>query len=111
KWVPPVPPAIKLQPQSCAWCGKPIKEIAIAISEPNTNKPVHFDCVINSISEKERLERGDTVSYIGGGRFGIVHFKNPHNTQDFRIKKIFEWENKDYRSEWREILSGHFSVT
>jgi hypothetical protein len=96
---------------SCAFCGKAIKDITLALSEPNSGNPVHFDCVINRIIENEVLESGDMVSYIGGGRFGIIHFNNPPDTRDFIIKKIFEWENKENRSEWRVTISDHFSVT
>jgi hypothetical protein len=111
KWVPPKPPAISLPPASCAWCGKPIKDISTAIAEPDSGEPVHFDCVIDRIVERETLESGDTVSYIGGGRFGIVHYNNPPDIRDFTIKKIFEWEIKENRSEWRVKMSDHFSVT
>lgn len=111
QWIPPSPPSAPLPTASCAWCDKPIKDISTAISEPDTGKPVHFDCIINRIIERENLENGDTVSYIGGGRFGIVHFNNPPDTRDFRIKKIFEWENREVRSEWRVTISDYFSVT
>jgi len=111
KWVPPVPPSEPLPAASCAWCDKPIKDISLAISEPDTGKPVHFECVINRIIEGENLESGDTVSYIGGGRFGIVHFNNPPDTRDFTIKKILEWEKKENRSDWRVTISEHFSIT
>ncbi|MDR0494026.1 MAG: hypothetical protein LBG95_00140 [Treponema sp.] len=111
KWVPPVPPSDPLPAASCAWCDKPIKNISEAISEPDTGKPVHLDCVINRIIERENLESGDTIGYIGGGRFGIIHYNNPPDIRDFKIKKIFEWENKELRSEWRVTLCDHFSVT
>ena len=111
KWTPPRPPAFSMPAASCPWCNKPIKEMTTAICEPDTGKPVHFDCVINRIVEREVLETGDTVSYIGGGRFGIVHYNNPPDTRDFRIKKIFEWEKKEGRSEWRVTISDYFSVT
>jgi hypothetical protein len=111
KWVPPQVPDTSLPVAACAWCEKPIKDISTALSEPDTGKPVHFDCVINRIIERENLGNGDTVSYIGGGRFGIVHFNNPPDTRDFKIKKILEWENKENRSEWRVTMSEHFSVT
>jgi len=111
KWVPPKPPALSLPSVSCAWCGKPIKEMSMAISEPVSGKPVHFDCAINRIIEEEVLEKGDTVSYIGGGRFGIIHYNNPPDIRDFKIRKVLEWENKENRSEWRVAISDYFTIT
>jgi hypothetical protein len=112
KWVPPPKqPAPSLPAISCVWCGKPIDDMSTAVTEPASGKPVHFDCAINHIIEEEVLERGDTVSYIGGGRFGVIHFNNPPDTRDFRIKKILEWENRENRSEWRTAISDYFTVT
>jgi len=114
KWVPPQMPSLPIPTASCAWCDKPIKDvkdISIAMSEPGTGRPIHFDCVIDRIMGREELESGDTISYIGGGRFGVVHFNNPPDTRDFKIKKILEWEDKEIRSEWRATISDHFSTT
>ena len=111
KWVPPVPPSVSLPAASCAWCDKPIENISEAVSEPDSGKPVHLECVINRLMEREHLESGDKLDYIGGGRFGIVHFNNPPDVRDFKIKKIFEWENKEIRSDWRVTLCDHFSIT
>jgi hypothetical protein len=72
---------------------------------------VHFDCVIERITGGESLEPGDAVAYIGGGRFGVVHFNNLPDTKDFKIKKILEWEDKENRAEWRKTISDHFSMT
>ena len=139
KWT---PPKIKTEPlpiSDCAWCGKPIRDISAAIADKDTGAPVHFDCVISRITFGERLEKGETVTYIGGGRFGIVCFdtpaaqnkdaqaKSPGSMQarqepdrkiaappanrDFNIKKIIEWENKDKRAEWRSVICDHYSVT
>ena len=111
KWVPPKPPSEPLPESFCAWCDKPVKDISAAITDQESGKPVHFDCVISRITERETLEAGDTVSYIGGGRFGIVHFNNPPDTKNFTIKKVFEWEIKENRSEWRVKISDYFSIT
>ena len=111
KWIPPQAPALILPDVTCIWCDTPVKDITSAIADPETGKPVHFDCVMNRITERETLESGDTVSYIGGGRFGIIHYNNPPDTRDFTIKKIFEWEKKENRSEWRVTISDHFTVT
>jgi hypothetical protein len=103
---------------NCPWCGKPIKDIASAITDKETGVPVHFDCVIARIAGGENLEKGDAVVYIGGGRFGVVHFNAPSEYQGkpadgkpFTIKQVFEWENKENRAEWRSSVSDHYSIT
>jgi len=59
----------------------------------------------------ENLDPNDNVCYIGGGRFGIIHYNNLPDTRDFFIKKILEWENKDINNEWRRPISEYFSIT
>jgi hypothetical protein len=101
----------------CPWCGKPIRDLASAMADKDSGEPVHFDCVAARIAQSEILEKGDAVIYIGGGRFGVVHFggaENQSRSEDgksFTIKKIIEWENKDNRAEWRSTVSDHYSVT
>lgn len=111
KWTPPKPPPLSMPQASCPWCEKPIKDIMSAICDPETGVPVHFDCVISRITAREILGTGDSVGYIGGGRFGIIHHSNPANAKNFKIKKIFEWENKEKRGNWREAISNYFSAT
>jgi hypothetical protein len=94
----------------CPYCGAPIKELACAVSDKN-GEAAHFECVQKRISAAERLEKGDTVTYIGGGRFGIVAFANPRVPKSFKIKKIIEWEKKDTHAEWRDGIADHFSLT
>ncbi|MCL2244294.1 MAG: hypothetical protein FWC03_07480 [Treponema sp.] len=111
RWTAPVQPANPITTPDCPWCGKPIKDIAAAISDKETGVPVHFDCVLARITEMETLDTNDSVCYIGGGRFGVVHYNNPPDVKDFVIKKIFEWEEKDNNAEWRRPISEYFSVT
>jgi hypothetical protein len=98
----------------CPWCGKPIQDISLAISDKDTGVPVHFECVVTRITGGEILEKGDVVTYIGGGRFGVVCFGGSGDShlasRDFRIKKIIEWENKDKRAEWRSVICEHYLV-
>jgi hypothetical protein len=94
----------------CPYCNEPIKDLASAIADMN-EKAVHFECVQKRISAMEKLAKGDTVAYIGGGRFGIVAFENPQAPKSFRIKKIIEWEQKDKRADWRTHIADHFSLT
>jgi len=76
KWIPPKFNTEPLPVYDCPWCGRPIRDLSQAIADKNTGLPLHFDCVAAKIAEGENLEKGDAVTYIGGGRFGIVNFKN-----------------------------------
>jgi len=111
QWTPPKVSTEALPVLECLYCSKPIKDIATAISDKNSGKAVHFDCVIARISQNEKLEHGETISYIGGGRFGIVKYNNPSGNQGLSIKKIFEWAIRENRAEWRQTISDHYSVT
>ncbi|MCL2809948.1 MAG: hypothetical protein FWD24_07815 [Treponema sp.] len=111
QWTAPELPVNPMTTPDCPWCGKPIKDIATAICDKDTGLPVHFDCVLARITELEKLEMNDGICYIGGGRFGVVHYNNPPDTRDFTIKKIYEWEAKDNKNEWRRPISEYFSIT
>jgi len=110
RWIPPVINNEPLPNPDCPWCGKPIRDISSAITDRNTGAPVHFDCVAARIAETEKPENGDTVSYLGGGRFGIISCSGGEN-RNFKIKKIIEWENNDKKAEWRLKISDHYTVT
>jgi hypothetical protein len=110
RWSPPQISAEPIPVPNCPLCGKPIKDISAAITDKLSGVPVHFDCAIARIAEGENLGAGDTITYIGGGRFGVVHFPNPQDTRNFTIKKIFELEDKDSRADWRKNISDRYSV-
>jgi len=110
-WKPPVISTEPLPTPDCPYCGKQIKDITMAIADKDTNTPVHFDCVIVQTFKHEILEKGDVIAYIGGGRFGIVHYNNSPNMPPFKIKKILEWEDKENRAEWRKTISDRYSLT
>ncbi|MDR1325382.1 MAG: hypothetical protein LBK00_05020 [Treponema sp.] len=109
RWTPPARPSEPLPTPDCPYCGKPIKDIATALEDRTMNMPAHFECVMAFIAEGERLEKEDTLAYIGGGRFGIVRFTGISHT--FRIKKIMEWENRENRAAWRKSISEYYSST
>ncbi|MDR3356778.1 MAG: hypothetical protein LBO04_06275 [Spirochaetaceae bacterium] len=94
----------------CAYCKEPVKDLAAALTDKEGNA-IHFECVQKHIALSESLGKGDTVTYIGGGRFGIVRFENPNIPRKFTIKKIIEWERKDQRAPWRGHIADHFSYT
>ena len=133
KWTPPKINTDPLPSPDCPWCGKVIRDIALAITDRDTGSPVHFECVTARIAAGEHLEKGDTVTYIGGGRFGVVNFDSSdvnkprinesknhgpkvnesmvRRSHDFKIKKVIEWENSDDKAEWRLKICDHYSVT
>jgi hypothetical protein len=111
QWTPPQTSTDPIPTADCPYCGKPIKDMSAAVADKDSGEPVHFECIIARISAGENLSPGDSIAYIGGGRFGIVHFNNPQDKRNFNIKKILEWEDKENRSEWRKIIADHYSVT
>ena len=111
QWTAPEMPANPITTPDCPWCSKPITDITTAITDKDSGLPVHFDCVLSRISSMENLESNDSVCYIGGGRFGVIHYNNPPDMRDFTIKKILEWEPKDRKDEWRKPISEYFSIT
>ncbi|MDR3130841.1 MAG: hypothetical protein LBU18_04775 [Treponema sp.] len=111
RWTPVKLPSDPLPVPDCSLCGKPIKDIAEAVTDRITGAPAHFDCIVSRISESEKMEKGDTIAYMGGGRFGIVYSAAPHDDRRFKVKKIIEWEDKGNRAEWRQIVADHFSLT
>jgi hypothetical protein len=111
KWTPVKITAPPLVVYDCPLCGKPIKDLSAAVTDKASGNPAHFDCILEKVAAGEIRGKGDFVSYLGGGRFGVVHYANPHNAKGFKIKKIIEWEDKENRADWRQAIAGHFSVT
>jgi len=107
KWVPPKMSTEPLPSPDCLFCGKPIRDISQAMADKDTGSPVHFDCVVSRIAGLEMLDKDDSVTYIGGGRFGVVTF---NGRTDFTIKKIIEWENKDKRADWRSEICDRYTI-
>ncbi|MCL2558014.1 MAG: hypothetical protein FWE09_05995 [Treponema sp.] len=108
KWQAPETQAPSLEPSDCPICGKPVKDFATAISCRETGAPTHFDCAVSQAAERERLEAGDSIGYIGGGRFGVIR---PSGEKGFQIRKILDWEVPKDRSGWRTALCDFFSAT
>ncbi|MDR0690349.1 MAG: hypothetical protein LBG08_08825 [Spirochaetaceae bacterium] len=111
KWIPPRTSKEPIPSPNCPCCGKPIKDIAAALTDKSTGQPAHFDCVVAKIEQHESLENGEVIAYLGGGRFGVVRFNHSQNSRNFSIKKILEWEDKENRAEWRKTIADHYSIT
>lgn len=94
----------------CELCGQPILEMASAMANKGSGKPVHFDCIVRKLSEHERLSEKDRMTYIGNGKFAVLHFENPHDMRHFSIVKEIEWERaEEERASWREEMAGLYS--
>ncbi len=93
----------------CPKCGLPIADMGSALVNKEDGQPMHFDCALALLSEREQIAENERLTYIGQGRFGILEFVNIHDLRHFTIKKIIEWEDKDSRPEWRSELAGLYS--
>lgn len=95
----------------CEICGKVIspEDIESAVSNRETGNPAHFDCVLKQICDSEKPGPNERVTYIGQGRFAVLHFENPHDLRHFSIRRTIEWEDRDNRLEWRNEMAGLFS--
>ncbi|MBB6479116.1 hypothetical protein [Spirochaeta isovalerica] len=83
----------------CALCGNPIRDISAAMNDPSGENPVHFDCIVKQLSEKETLGNQEKIVYLGSGNFGVVRILN--NRKFEILKKIPYEENPETRSDWR----------
>lgn len=106
----PVParPNVTLKPlvrevADCPICGKPIKDITSALSLAGEGVPAHFDCVLDSIREKENLAPGETVIYLGKGDFGVVNDES-YKQGKLEILRKIAYEQLENREEWRHKM-------
>lgn len=94
----------------CSFCGEPITDLASAINSRTGDTPLHFDCVIKKLSEQEKPGPNDKITYIGNGKFAVLHFDNVHDMRHFSIVKEIEWEVRDSeRGEWRNTMASLYS--
>lgn len=100
---------IKLREVICPKCGQPITDISSAITDKESGKPAHFDCILNQVKQTEQVGENEKIAYIGQGRFAVIYYENPRDQRHFTIKKIIEWEERDKKPEWRSELSGLYS--
>lgn len=100
---------IKSREVICPKCGQPITDISSAITDKESGKPAHFDCILNQLKQTEQVGENEKIAYIGQGRFAVIYYENPRDQRHFTIKKIIEWEERDKKPEWRSELSGLYS--
>jgi hypothetical protein len=108
KWTPPLSPGEPIPKLVCAICEKPITDVASAMCDRQSEAVFHFDCITVKLKQRESLAEGEALSYIGGGRFGIVR---RDSQKKFTIEKIIEWDKREDRVPWRKIIADHYSST
>ena len=95
----------------CEKCGKEIKDLNIALSDKNTGRPIHFDCILEFIKKSEEIRENEEVIYIGNGSFAIVTFENIKARKNFKIIKSIEWEERNKSYKWKEEIKELSSST
>jgi hypothetical protein len=98
------PPPPSSPPPDCPLCGKPIMDISSALAEKASKAPAHFDCVLNSLSEIEKLGSQERLVYLGCGSFAVVE-GNPQTPQKFAIIRKIQYEERDSKPDWRKDLN------
>ena len=92
--------------RTCPLCGKPVLDLYTAIAYGESRAPAHFDCIVSMLGEREEVEEGARLCYLGGGSFGIVQMRAAARPGDraLLIHKRIEVEEKDAAPPWREEL-------
>ena len=104
--------AIKADKQNtpeCPKCHQAVTELSTALADKKTGEPMHFDCVLEIIQQGEKLLPNQKISYIGQGRFAVLEFPNIHDTRNFSIVRIIEWEERDKKYPWRAEIASLYS--
>lgn len=93
----------------CPKCNEKITDMASAIADKASGKPMHFECVMKMLGETEKLGQGEKLAYIGQGRFAVLYYENIRDQRHFQIKKTIDFEDRDNRAEWRTEMSSLYS--
>jgi len=85
-------------------CGKPVRELASALTHRVSRHPAHFDCVVRELRESNEIAPQERICYLGGGCFGILEFRPPGSPSRFVIRKRIQYEEKETPQEWKKPL-------
>lgn len=92
-------------PQDCGYCHKPIYDLSTALADREGGGPVHFDCALQRVSERESLAPGERIVYIGSGVFAVVEYRDRSETS-FTVKRRLPFEEEGKKQDWRKVLSA-----
>ena len=97
-------PTVPIVLPDCPVCGKPVRELASALTHRVSRKPAHFDCVVRELRESNEIAPQEKICYLGGGSFGILEFRTPGGSARFAIKKRIQYEEKEAPQDWKKPL-------
>jgi hypothetical protein len=99
-----VRPAVPLVVPDCPICGKPVRELASALTHRLSRQPAHFDCIVKELRESNEIAPQEKLCYLGGGCFGILEFRPPGGPSRFVIKRRIQYEEKEFPQDWKKPL-------
>jgi hypothetical protein len=76
-----------------------VEDLVHALVHPDSEDPAHFECVLSAIREREQLEPGEQICYVGGGVFAIV--RAGRGRRSVRIRKRIPYESESSQPQWR----------
>lgn len=94
----------------CPLCGQSVRDVLTAICSEDGESPVHFDCVLKSLSKTESLANREKICYLGNGEFGVVRFGGGSSSSRFTIRKRIRFEPKEGAVEWRKEIASRLPV-
>ncbi len=105
---PSVRDSIKL---TCVRCGEHISYPEMALASPENGDPIHFDCAIKEVADREELGAREKICYLGQGNFGIIRYSSSSSDKDFEIRKRIAYENLEKEVEWRKNMRDKVNKT
>ena len=100
----PIWPEVPLVFPDCPICGKPVRDLASALTHKIARQPAHFDCVMHELRDANEVAPQERICYLGGGSFGILEFHPPGGPTKFVIRKRIQYEEKELPQEWKKTL-------
>ena len=99
--IPAVREAVRLV---CTRCGEQIRHPEMAMASPENGEPIHFDCAIQEVADREELGAREKICYLGQGSFGIIKYSSGSTEKNFEVRKRIPYENKEKEAEWRKHM-------
>ena len=100
----PARPQVVLPSPDCPLCGKPVRELASALTHRVSRQPAHFDCIVGELRDSTDIAPQEKLCSLGAGGFGILEFRPPGGPSRFVIKKRIQYEEKEFPQEWKKPL-------